>query len=296
MAILAYRNMRILLFVLSLSIFIGFLCSSFTKKEKVWHSGLHVPGIVFLDEKTGIDQTEVTNFAWLEYLYWLSRVYGKESKEYTSQLPDTTLWLKQDSIYHSNADHYLRHPAFRNYPVVCVSYEQAEKFCEWRSDMVFAYFLIKKGEVTWERVAVKDPDSLITIDRYRKGKVLGLKSNPTINRFPDYYLPDSYVYYKAEGYIKYFLEEQSKKKRNALTTSVSSNRTTPAEVTYGPARTKGKFVYHFWTNTSEWLAGGEVVYGENWMGYTTNITDSQSFENKKAHPGVGFRCAFKWVE
>ena len=288
--------MRILLFILSLGIFITLLCSSFTKKEKSWYDGLSVPGIVFVDEEMGIDQTEVTNFHWLEYLYWLGRKYGKESNEYKSQLPDTTAWTEEDSLYQANRDWYLRHSSFRDYPVVGVSYEQVEAYCKWRNDRVFEYYLIKKGEVTWERVSTKDPDSVITIERYKKGEVLGLSSNPKINQYPNYHIPNQSEINKVLHYLEYAKTKKSKRELKNLNYQSKEKEKWPMPVLYAHPKRKPQWIYHFGTNVSEWVAGGKEVFGQNWMNYTTDPTNSYSFENTKAHPSVGFRCAFNWVE
>ena len=43
-----------------------------------------------------MDETEVTNFHWLEYLYWTERVYGLDYPEiYTKALPDTLVWREK---------------------------------------------------------------------------------------------------------------------------------------------------------------------------------------------------------
>ena len=40
-----------------------------------------------------LDETEVSNTDYLEYLYWLKRVYGQSYPEvYTKALPDTLVW------------------------------------------------------------------------------------------------------------------------------------------------------------------------------------------------------------
>jgi gliding motility-associated lipoprotein GldK len=49
--------------------------------------------------------------------------------------PDTTLWKKSYAYHYGDPlmDFYFDHPAFDNYPVVGVSYDQAMKYCEWRT-------------------------------------------------------------------------------------------------------------------------------------------------------------------
>ena len=41
--------------------------------------------------------------------------------------------------------YYLRHPAYRDYPVVGVSWLQANDFCKWRTDRVNEFVLIREG-------------------------------------------------------------------------------------------------------------------------------------------------------
>jgi formylglycine-generating enzyme required for sulfatase activity len=42
-------------------------------------------------------------------------------------------------------NYYLRYPAYRDYPVVGVSWLQATEFCKWRSDRVNEYIMIREG-------------------------------------------------------------------------------------------------------------------------------------------------------
>ncbi|MGV3631892.1 MAG: SUMF1/EgtB/PvdO family nonheme iron enzyme [Bacteroidota bacterium] len=92
-----------------------------------------------------MDQTEVTNFHWLEYLYWLSRAYQTYPMVYRNALPDTLAWRSPLGFNEKYVDYYLRHPAYRDYPVVGVSWLQASDYCKWRTDRVNEYILIREG-------------------------------------------------------------------------------------------------------------------------------------------------------
>lgn len=92
-----------------------------------------------------MDETEVTNSHWLEYLYWLQRVYRNIPEVYQSALPDTSVWRHPLSYNEPYVDNYLRHPAFQDYPVVGVTWTQANEYCIWRTDRVNEGILIKKG-------------------------------------------------------------------------------------------------------------------------------------------------------
>lgn len=92
-----------------------------------------------------MDQTEVTNFNWLEYLYWISRAYQTHPLVYRNALPDTLCWRSPLGFNEKYVDYYLRHPAYRDYPVVGVSWLQASDFCKWRTDRVNEYILVREG-------------------------------------------------------------------------------------------------------------------------------------------------------
>lgn len=93
-----------------------------------------------------MDQTEVTNFHWCEYLYWIGRAYGGTYPLVVKNaLPDTLCWRSPLSFNEKFVDYYLRHPAYRDYPVVGVSWLQANDYCKWRTDRVNEFILIREG-------------------------------------------------------------------------------------------------------------------------------------------------------
>ena len=93
-----------------------------------------------------MDETEISNFHWLEYLYWLQRVFKADYPEvYERALPDTLVWRSRLGYNEPYVDYYLRHPAYRDYPVVGVSWKQATEFCLWRTDRVNEQILVREG-------------------------------------------------------------------------------------------------------------------------------------------------------
>ena len=93
-----------------------------------------------------MDQTEVRNLDYLEYLYWLNRVFGIDYPRIIQKaLPDTNVWRDKLAYNEPMVEYYLRHPAFRDYPVVGVNWLQARDYCNWRTDRVNEYLLVQYG-------------------------------------------------------------------------------------------------------------------------------------------------------
>lgn len=93
-----------------------------------------------------MDETEVANIHYREYLYWVGRVYGNDYPEiYQRALPDTQSWRKAMQYNEPLVQYYFRTAAYNYYPVVGVSWEQANLYCSWRTDRVNELILMKKG-------------------------------------------------------------------------------------------------------------------------------------------------------
>lgn len=93
-----------------------------------------------------IDETEVANVHYREYTYWLERAYGSDYPELVAMAyPDSSAWRSALSYHEPQVKYYFRHAAYNFYPVVGVTWHQANKYCEWRSARVNEMILYKKG-------------------------------------------------------------------------------------------------------------------------------------------------------
>ncbi|KQS48856.1 MULTISPECIES: gliding motility lipoprotein GldJ [Flavobacterium] len=96
-----------------------------------------------------MDETEVTNLMYMEYLDWLKRVFDPEDENYKNiyegALPDTLVWRNRLGYNETMTNNYLRHPAYANYPVVGVNWIQAVEFSKWRTDRVNEGVLEREG-------------------------------------------------------------------------------------------------------------------------------------------------------
>ncbi len=97
-----------------------------------------------------MDETEVTNADYREYLHWLKRVYTDYPQVYQQALPDTLVWRGALAFNEPMTEYYFRHPSYNDYPVVGVTWIQATKYCDWRTDRVNEAMLIKEGILKWD--------------------------------------------------------------------------------------------------------------------------------------------------
>ena len=93
-----------------------------------------------------MDETEVANIHYREYLYDLKRYYGTTVPEvYRKALPDTLVWREELAYNEPLVQTYFRYPAFDDYPIVGVSWSQAVEYGKWRTNKVNEMILIEKG-------------------------------------------------------------------------------------------------------------------------------------------------------
>jgi gliding motility-associated lipoprotein GldJ len=124
-----------------------------------------------------MDETEVTNTNYREYLYWTNRVFGPNYPQiYVKALPDTLVWRDKLAYNEPYVKYYFRHPAYQDYPVVGVNWLQATDFCKWRTDRVNEFILVREGIIDWNPTP-SDADYFNT-DEYLAGKWTGQVKTP----------------------------------------------------------------------------------------------------------------------
>ncbi len=130
-----------------------------------------------------MDETEVSNLDYIEYLYWLNRVFGADYPEvHQNALPDTLVWRERLAYNEPLVETYLRHPAYRNYPVVGVSWLQANDYCSWRTDRVNEMLLIQHGILDYD--PDQSPRDNFNTEAYLAGQYQGLVNKPLADLDP----------------------------------------------------------------------------------------------------------------
>lgn len=136
-----------------------------------------------------IDLTEVTNQEYRKFIDWSKKHQPEKCSE---RLPDTTIWanyIEDKNLFKNLSADYFRKPAFDYFPVVGVSWQQAQDFLTWKSNQINKNSLMEAGFWTAEDVANYP---IFEIKKYLQGeyrlnRTEVLKSIQHI--FPNYRLP-----------------------------------------------------------------------------------------------------------
>ena len=132
-----------------------------------------------------MDETEVTNVMYLEYLDWIKRVYPPSDEKYRAiyhgALPDTLVWRNRLGFNEIMTENYLRHPGYAQYPVVGVSWIQAVEYANWRSDRVNEYNLEKAGYIKRDAKTIDvNADATFSTDTYINAPTLTYGGNEDV--------------------------------------------------------------------------------------------------------------------
>ena len=87
--------------------------------------------MVRLTDTLYVCRTEVIN---MEYRFFLSAIAAIDSMQYHLYKVDSSGWRDQEWNGSMEA-YYHRHPGFRDYPVLNISYEAANAYCRWLTEL-----------------------------------------------------------------------------------------------------------------------------------------------------------------
>jgi sulfatase modifying factor 1 len=114
---------------------------------------------LFINKKEAVDGVRTFNTKFLNYSYtWFDRDdaarKGGNRKDFVQTevlniYPDTTVWVKDFNYSYNDPMHqdYFYHQSYGDYPVVGVSWGQANAFCNWRTKKKNDYLRGRKGSI-----------------------------------------------------------------------------------------------------------------------------------------------------
>ncbi len=95
-----------------------------------------------------MDQYETRNVDWREYTHWLNLVFGQTAPALVEKAqPNKETWREELAYNEPYLEFYFTHPAYDQYPVVGITWEQAMDYCSWRTDRVNELALIRSGAI-----------------------------------------------------------------------------------------------------------------------------------------------------
>jgi len=140
-----------------------------------------------------IDKYEVSNKNYRDYTHWLEAL-GRDSAQYkdlaVKSLPDSLVWKTPLAYNEPMILGYFRSKSFNDYPVVGVTWEQATKYCRWRTDRanektLVYYGLLNPKQRYMGKIVGKDK----LVEGNQKGNARLKKSGEEFIMIPDFRLP-----------------------------------------------------------------------------------------------------------
>lgn len=252
---------------LLLLICVIFLITAFVPKKK---KEFLPPGTVKINDTLYADETEVSNFSWYEYESWMKNKYGVNSPQHKAALPDTLVWRENNSNNEPYVIHYYRHSAYKDYPVVGVSYEQVCEFVKWRTERVKEYMCISKKYdiINFEyRLPSKKEWEFVSSDCANMFKNKG-KNEKGMITFNHRWAKDSAEWVNSDGY------------------RVGLEVTAPV-YSYWPNRFK---LYNMIGNVSEMVLEKGISKGGSWRNLLEECRVGKDITYEKPTAMLGFRC------
>jgi hypothetical protein len=320
-----HLNRRTVLFVLGFVVVLSaFVSCTLNNKfnQSNYQDKIQPPGVIPIGSGLYCDRSEITNLDWLAYLHWLNLIYGEQSAQYRSALPNENAWLALGPKAIAYRDYYLRHPAYSGYPVVGITKEQVQAFTKWRSDRVFELLLLRLEMMDH---TIQDSTNFFTIEKYYNGDI-PTKTNKKIEYYPDYRLPTlderKRILFYADSVDSAFIQSLKKRQRRKLHEQLpficcdrlhqdtnfvditlpwymhilkfpEDNLNTELPVRYRFIR-NWKFLYHVRGNVGEWLAEDGISVGGSWVDSLQTIRRNDIFTTTEANAWTGFRNVCTW--
>lgn len=310
---------RNLLFFVLLAISL-IACS--TWKKKMSPTVADTPGTILLNDTLFCDENEITNYNWLEYLYWLSMAHGEDSPEYRNALPMEGIWSDYTCLTAYERE-YWRNYSFRDYPIVGITQKQAEEYSKWRSDRVFEYYLIKNKYMNFNIFdSVPSDYRYFSIEGYFDGSFEPsyMKDNPnglfirdTTLSFPTYRLPssldrkimldyaDSTDYLFATAYPKREQKWMSTQHAHVyleINPCVSDTFLLMDPLIYVshgyPQMRNLKFLHNIRGNVAEWSSEDALTYGGGWPHTRSYMFKHDTISCEQPNAWTGFRNVCTW--
>ncbi len=227
-----------------------------------------------------VSKYEVSNLQYRNFLFEL--LTANQMAIYQICLPDTLCWRNESNYNEPFVQYYFRHKGYDNYPVVGISYEASNKYCNWltqnynqdpkRKFKKVSFKLLSKEEWIY---AANDAD---TSKVYTWGT--GFIQN---NRHQ--YLCN----FKHSSFI---IDSATKKMKEVVSSDNQSFITVPVKSYY-----PNSFgLYNMCGNVAEMISENGVAKGGSYLEPAYNVRIASEKNYTKPQADIGFRVAMKVIE
>jgi len=264
--------MKYIIFISSIFISFNVLANS-KEKSEFYNCSLIVGDFLWMSK------TEVSNAQY--------RKFTEENLHDFTVLPDSSLWKKKVGFSESYEKYYFRHPAYNDYPVVCISKENVIKFCSWLTKQINAK-LSNNNESLVKEIIVRLPTEIEWKNAAKGGlsKYNILPWNGNSLRLTEG---------KNQGNFRLNF-----KRGNGDYMGVAGSLNDNADVT-APVKSywPNNFgLYNMCGNVSEMILDSDYSFGGNWSSNGYDVTINSKISTQ-ASCSIGFRYVIevvKWRE
>lgn len=272
---------------------LSFFLIAFTPKGKNDKSGFNVKDInkslAKISDSLYAGKYEVTN---LQYHYFENDIIKSKKTELLNIIKlDTLNWIDKQTYQEPMVEFYFRHPAFNNYPVVNISHDAANLFCEWLTEKYnadskrnFKKVLFRlPSEDEWETAAKGE----YKISKYPWGDRLTQNGKLMCN-------------YKVIGdeFIKYDTLTKKIVIENNSNLDITNNLNNATDITapvnsYFP-NTYG--LYNISGNVAEMIKEKGISCGGGWKNLGGDVQIKSRVHYEKSSTDLGFRYFMEIIE
>lgn len=228
---------------------------------------------------------EVTNGNYREYLRHLQ--HSGSTQAYLEALPDTTKWNSKNHSHQAFVNYYFRHPAYTDYPVVNITKQQAEKYCEWISSI-------------WQK---NTGNSNVFFRLPIRAEFLRAANGNALNRpyaWNGPYIRDDKGLYLCNHLSldnRYISRDTTTGELKVLEWNPDQDAQTvditAPSISY-PANEYG--LYNLNGNVAEMVSDAQIAVGGSWYSPGYDVRNQSIMPFREASPFVGFRPVMVFVE
>lgn len=262
---------------LILCAFVASQIISFISTTPTTNDTFRPPGTVEIVDNFFIDEGEIRNIDWREYLADIKNTEGENSLRYAQAIPDSKVWTQENPLMKPYTSSYLYHPAYDDYPVVGISHQQAINYCKWRTQAVIK--MLAKNKIDGPknfvyRLPTKTEWELCANAGYNKKQ--SKKATKKMNKYGD----NTRIYNMK--YEDYNIE------------NLDSQYTPAPTLTYLP----NKFgIYNIHGNVAEMVAEPNIAMGGSYRHFYEDIVPTnKALEYDSPQNWLGFRCVCEIIE